>query len=169
MSQKEDQQLLLVCPPSFFVERGLLAKDTYYVPLKAVYGFRRSPRLWGEHRDETLQQLEIKIEGEEETLCLEALDSELRGLLMTYVDDIMIVAEKKVMLAVKDQLQAQWTTSAPEYIAEKPVKFLGIAQSKVWQRQVADFPTVVHRRPPGSRSWLEREEDPNLKGSVDDD
>lgn len=32
MSQKEDDHLMLVLPPTFFVDRSFLAKDTYYLP-----------------------------------------------------------------------------------------------------------------------------------------
>ena len=147
MEQKEDQQLLLVCPPSFFVDRGFLDKDTYYLPKKAVYGFRRSPRLWGEHRDKTLQSLEIDIPdeaGRVSQVQLTAMESEpnlwrivqkdeddeegsqLQGLLMTYVDDIFITAPSRILQAVEEKIRSTWTTSTPERISEKPTKFLGI-------------------------------------------
>ena len=36
-----------VKPPQLFIERGFMAKDKFFLPQKAIYGFRRSPRLWG--------------------------------------------------------------------------------------------------------------------------
>ena len=65
MVQNEEEQLLLVLPPSFFVERNLLGRDTYYVPMKAVYGFRRPPGLWGEHRDRIMEEMKVKVQEEE--------------------------------------------------------------------------------------------------------
>ena len=148
MVQKEGEQILLVLPPSFFVERGFLEKETYYLPLKAVYGFRRSPRLWGEHRDQVLAEVEFPVrrdDGEVETLRLEALESEpnlwkivvdgeeegpLKGLLMTYVDDLFIAAPKPTVDALKLKIQEMWKTSDPEDVSSKPVKFLGMEVSK---------------------------------------
>ena len=66
MVSKEDEHLMLVLPPTFFVERKFMPKDTYYLPQKAVYGFWRSPRLWADHRDRTMEGFEIKISGEED-------------------------------------------------------------------------------------------------------
>ena len=48
------------------------------------------------------------------------------GLVMTYVDDILITGRREVMESVTQQLQLTWSTSVPEEIGEKPVRFLGI-------------------------------------------
>ena len=48
------------------------------------------------------------------------------GLVMTYVDDILITGRREVMESVTQQLQQTWSTSVPEEIGEKPVRFLGI-------------------------------------------
>ena len=52
--------------------------DTLYLPLKAVYGFRRSPKLWGLHRDKTIKTFDIKvvIDGRCESLELKPMESE---------------------------------------------------------------------------------------------
>ena len=113
MTFKDDEHLMLVLPPTFFVERGFMEKDTYYLPQKAVYGLRRSPRLWGEHRDEAMRKFEIKVqeEGKDKKMKLKALDSEpnlwkvvfeedeseeMKGLVMTYVDDLFIVGPQEI-------------------------------------------------------------------------
>ena len=63
---------------SFGCSRGFLEKDTYYQPQKAVYGLRRSPWLWGEHRDKMMQTFVIGLEEEkkERMMKLVPLDSE---------------------------------------------------------------------------------------------
>lgn len=79
MNSTEDTQLLLVAPPSTLAEKVLLKKGVMYIPEKAIYGLRRSPRLWGEHRDRILEDLEIQTEeeaGKKEVLILEPLVSE---------------------------------------------------------------------------------------------
>lgn len=58
----EDQDVtILIVPPSIFVEKRFLPRDTMYLPLKAVYGLRRSPKLWGTHRDNTIRSLRIQV------------------------------------------------------------------------------------------------------------
>ena len=150
MVYKDGEHLLLVAPPSFFTDREFLEKDTFYVPAKAVYGFRRSPRLWGEHRDQALEVMEIEVEkggGDEKKmkLKLQALESEpnlwkvieegdpdevLQGLLMTYVDDLFVVGPSVIVNAVKHKIQNTWTTSSPEDVSRAPVKFLGMEVQK---------------------------------------
>ena len=54
MVQSEDEDLLLVKPLYLFTEKKFMGKDVLYKPEKAIYGFRRSPKLWGLTRDETI-------------------------------------------------------------------------------------------------------------------
>ena len=62
MIQSEDEPLIVVKPPSLLVEKKYLRRDVYYLPEKAVYGLRRSPRLWGITRDETISTFHIQGE-----------------------------------------------------------------------------------------------------------
>ncbi len=154
MNIKEDEDLILVRPPTFLVDRQYMKKDTCYEPLKAVYGFRRSPRLWGDLRDETLVDMKVIVsneEGEEEreeVLRLVPLRSEpnlwkiikegdqeeetpkLRGLLMTYVDDMFICGEGKVIEELMKTIRRTWTTSEPDRVSRVPIRFLGMDVSK---------------------------------------
>ena len=82
---------------------------------KAIYSLRRSPKLWGLTRDETISAFDIQVnyEGKIKIFNLEPLQSEanlwklcagederLHGLLMTYVDDILVAAPKVLLEAV---------------------------------------------------------------------
>ena len=145
--QSEEEDLVLIKPPYHLVERGVLEKDTMYEPLKAVYGFRRSPRLWGLCRDDTLLRMtiEVEINSKVKNLVLTA-DSEPNlwikdskddsngsgsyGLLMTYVDDTFVVGSAPVVKAVLQTIQSTWTTSTPEMVSSEPIKFLGMEVSK---------------------------------------
>lgn len=118
-----------------------------FQPLKAVYGFRRSPRLWGLHRDEVLSNIRIPMEGGK-TLLLCHLESEphlwkvieegsdaselddLHGLVMTYVDDLFVAGSTLVVELVLKEIQSVWTTSAPTTVSEVPSRFLGMEISK---------------------------------------
>ena len=150
MHQGQDDDLVLIKPPYHLVERGVLDKDTVYEPLKAVYGFRRSPKLWGLCRDDTLSKMTFRtnINGYKKTLVLSPLESEpnlwvikqqqdgfdsdpiIYGLLMTYVDDTFIVGIKTVVQEVLKTIRETWTTSEPEVVSLTPIKFLGMEVSK---------------------------------------
>ena len=62
MDQRGQQTLILVKPPPLFIEKGYMKLGTYYLPQKAVYGLRRSPKLWGECGDNGLETMEVEIE-----------------------------------------------------------------------------------------------------------
>lgn len=64
VEQDPDEDVFLLRPPSIFTEKGYLDRRQVYQPLKVVYGFRRSPRLWGNHRDEKMRGFRIKVPGE---------------------------------------------------------------------------------------------------------
>ena len=128
---------------------------TYYLPKRAVYGLRRSPRLWGDCRDEGLHHMKVHVqEGERDlTLRLIPLDSEpnlwrieeegqdsetiplMKGLLMTYVDDIFVTGSDDVVEAVMTSIRKLWTTSEPDQAGVKPIRFLGVEISKVFDQE----------------------------------
>ena len=77
MEQDPEEDVLLIKPPSIFLDKSYLEKDTVYLPLKAVYGIRRSPRLWGNHRDGKMRDFKIKVGGANpKTIKLIQLESE---------------------------------------------------------------------------------------------
>ena len=140
--------MVLVKPPAFFVEKNLMSKEVVFQPLKAVYGFRNSPRLWSLHRDDKFQKMEVEVvlESKKVKVRFEPLDSEpnlwkllevdadgregtLLGLMMTYVDDIFTVGSRPLVEAVIKEIQATWTSSPPEWIGTEPVRFLGMEVS----------------------------------------
>ena len=148
VNQEDQPNYILVAPPTVFVKKGCLPVGTLYRPKKAVYGLRRSPRLWGVCRDGKMRSFEIEVEegGETIKLQLRQLDSEPNlwrleklgsedenremnikyGLVMTYVDDILIAAPPKIAEAVARKFQETWTTSCPETVGEVPIRFLGM-------------------------------------------
>ena len=149
---ESEEDLVLIRPPNFLVEKNYVEKDVTYLPLKAVYGFRRSPRLWSQQRDQELADCEIEIEedGKKKKLVQTSLLSEpnlwkiseresdlnvnpaLEGLLMTYVDDIFITGNKVIVDAALAKIGSMWTTSPAEKVSQKPIRFLGMEISKVW-------------------------------------
>ncbi len=47
-------------PPSELVKMGIVAKDTIWKCKRACYGLKEAPKMWEEHRDALLHQLEWK-------------------------------------------------------------------------------------------------------------
>eukprot|EP00435_Cladocopium_sp_Y103_P014924 s11_g3.t1 len=151
INHESSTNLIIVKPPALLVERGYLPPDIFYIPERAVYGLRRSPKLWGECRDEVLEeiQIEVKKKGGNLKLKLIPMESEpnlwmiheksdlsgealpcLRGLLMTYADDMMIAGEESVVTSVMAVLQSKWTTSTPDRVSATPIHFLGTEITK---------------------------------------
>jgi hypothetical protein len=150
-----------VKPPFILVEKKYLAPSTVFLPLKAVYGFRRSPRLWGTHRDHKMRQLEVKVKrggdvihvmlsqlgsepnlwkvvqvvGEEEDENATLTNGRILGLVMTYVDDIFVSGQDDVAEALIGALRDIWTTTEPQEVTENPIKFLGMEVAKVWSNE----------------------------------
>ena len=157
----EEENLLLIRPPHIMIEKGYLAPNTVYLPVKAIYGFRRSPRLWGRHRDHRMHQFVIKAEkegkhievqlfqmgsepnlwkvvqvmGEEEDELASLSNGRILGLVMTYVDDVFIAAEGDLVEAITAKFQETWTTSSPEEVSEKSTRFLGMEVEKIWSEE----------------------------------
>lgn len=100
------------------VKRGKRTLKLKLTPLES------EPNLW-------------KIEEEDEAEKLERGGGRIYGLVMTYVDDIMITGEEDVVSEVTKIFQEAWTTSTPEKIGEEAVRFLGMEV----RREVVDGKT----------------------------
>ena len=125
-------------PPPLLAAAGLAKPDEYYEALKAVYGYRQSPWLWSDYRDMELTQIKVSYKGM--SLRLSQLTSEpsmwritpeddegqLMGLLLTYVDDFLILGELGVIEELAHELRKKWETSEPEKVDDHSgVRFLG--------------------------------------------
>lgn len=126
------------------VRLGLVNEGTLWQPTKALYGFRRSPRLWGNHRDATLIQKKIKVDGRQYSLQPFVSEPNLwriqvegnddreeeggkpAALMMVYVDDIFAVGEERILHGLIKEIQGEWNTSEPEWVSTKPIRFLGM-------------------------------------------
>ena len=48
---------ILLRPPPILVSLGHVTKDQFWEVLKAMYGFRQSPRLWSDYRDDSMRKM----------------------------------------------------------------------------------------------------------------
>lgn len=145
-----DDMGVLVKPPGLLIKMGLVKEGTVWLPTKALYGFRKSPRLWGNHRDEVLRNVTMKVgqkklkmvqfvadpnlwkvQEEETEPDWVVVESPIYALCMVYVDDIFAVGQKTVLGEVVAAIQREWKTSEPEWVEEEGVRFLGMEVKKV--------------------------------------
>ena len=187
MKQNEAEDLILIRPPHLLIEKGYLPGGSLFLPLKALYGFRRSPKLWGDHRDHLLRQMVVSTvnnEGGKITVKIEQMSSEpslwrivevrsqeeeeerfisngrVKGLLMTYVDAICVSAEKEIAEAVVAELRRMWRISEPEEIGKDPTRFLGM-NVKTFEEEGREVWYVTQE--PYIRDLLARYEDKEKK------
>jgi len=105
-----------------------------WVAEKAIYGLRQAPRCWSIHRDEVLTNLRVKgcylrqVASEANLWVLEEEDGQkMKGMMLVYVDDLLITGEKIYAEALVEEIQKTWQTSSPERICDGQVtKFLGM-------------------------------------------
>ena len=134
----EEDQIYALKPPSLLLRLGYAKEDEVWIAEKAMYGLRQSPRSWSLHRDSTLVNLVIpglklrQTASEQNLWAIEDDEYQLVGLILVYVDDMLICGRGEVPEVVLRVLQDVWETSPPERIDEASTsKFLGMEITKV--------------------------------------
>ena len=124
-------------PPHLLVKLGYAASEEVWIAEKAMYGLRQSPRSWSLHRDETLRALRAshlqlrQALSEPNLWVVEDEVASMRGVVLVYVDDMLIAGEEGVPESILKEVQRQWETSEPEWVTEeKSTKFLGMEISR---------------------------------------
>ena len=125
---------VLMKPAGLLVSLGYFKADEYWEVLKAVYGFRQSPRLWSDHRDHVMRDMTVgetyimQMETEPAVwMILEFTSGVLRGVIVTYVDDILVLACRNLVAGWLQCFRATWETTDPEWIdGLKGTRFLGM-------------------------------------------
>ena len=126
----EEPLPMLLKPPAILVKLGFCAPGQLWEVLRAVYGFRRSPKLWKDYRDEELECMKTdgmklcQLESEPSMWAIRNEQSgELSGVLLTYVDDITWSLQLSRMQrpgssasreSGRLHLQRRWGTNRPQ-------------------------------------------------------
>ena len=72
-----DGQIIVVQPPAQWVRWDIVKPGTLWTLQKAVYGLRQSPKWWGDHRGETLGNLQWEHNGSRYHLQQNPTDTQL--------------------------------------------------------------------------------------------
>ncbi|OLQ09932.1 Copia protein [Symbiodinium microadriaticum] len=137
----DEEEVYALYPPKVFQ----LARVQYALRLwrvdRALYGFRRSPRLWGKFRDKRLRGASIPFEGGRLYLRQHRADenvwsvakvqpdsSEVTvGYVNIYVDDILYMGEEAAICAVHSWLTQEWKASPLTWAStSSTIRFLGL-------------------------------------------
>lgn len=191
--ERKPQKRTILKPPPLLIAAGLARPTDFYEALKAVYGYRQSPRLWSDFRDLELSRIRIPYRGT--WLRLNQLVSEpsmwritpeesedqLVGMLLTYVDDFLLTGEMEVIDLVARELRNKWETSKPELVDHQAgVRFLGTelwrSPEGLWFSTQINYTTDLLRRNLGEEQseWTIKKlpmakevSPPNVPGDVD--
>ena len=127
-------------PPRALIREGLCEEHELWEFTHAVYGLRESPKWWGEFRDTTLANLVVELEGRRVTLVRCRVESSwwklveesaVIGVIVIYVDDILICSTNSVIAAVASAIKELWSTSPLVMASEGAIKFLGLEIEKI--------------------------------------
>ena len=175
-----EEMIAVIKPPPILVLAGLAKPDEFWQVVMALYGYKESPRLWANHRDDVIQKMEIPMDdGSFLTLdqmvtepnmwrvikhepgpFLETKAEQLCGLLLVYVDDLLLLGPPMVLDSMMASIQAIWETSPPEEIDEVAgVRFLGAELyrdgSRWWMTQQNYLMDLLNRNL-GPPPWMKR-------------
>ncbi|CAE7478551.1 RE1, partial [Symbiodinium necroappetens] len=129
-----------VLPPRVLLQAGLVEPEVVFIVKRALYGLRESPALWAAHRTEVLKELVVDNGDGRIFLKQMMTDSELwmileepknggqpnlKGILVTYVDDILYLADTPVIELLHESIGAIWPCSPLEY-ATDGLRYLGM-------------------------------------------
>ncbi|CAE7520995.1 RE1 [Symbiodinium sp. CCMP2456] len=128
-----------VLPPKVLVQSGLVSANVVFIVKRALYGLRESPALWSAHRTSVLKKIKVKCGDGFMWLKQLATDGELWmvlwtpdggipqlvGLLVTYVDDLLYLANKDTILRLHEVIATTWPCSPLEFSTEG-LRYLGM-------------------------------------------
>ncbi|CAE7231746.1 RE2 [Symbiodinium sp. CCMP2456] len=123
-------------PPKVLVKAGLCQPGELWRLTHAVYGLQESPRLWGMYRDLCLAQIQIVHEGKRVTLLQGKVEpswwsvlqegSILIGILVVYVDGLLLCGHPSIIQELASAIKAIWSTNDLQMLSDGTIRFLGI-------------------------------------------
>ena len=153
MQKDGKTKVTIVRVPSILREAGITTAR-YWRVKKALYGLSSAPRSWSTHRDKVLSDLRIahgngtlrlRKMNEDANLwyvlkypCVsedlvehadgpELRDAEYVGVIVLYVDDILVASAKEIAGTVVKGLESVWELSSPDWLSKEGdyLKFAG--------------------------------------------
>ena len=143
LKELEGAPLVYGIPPKVLIKAGLCRPGELWRLTHAVYGLQESPKLWGSYRDLRLAQVQLVFEGKRVTLLQGTVEpswwsvlqegSLLIGIVVVYVDDLLICGHTAIIRELAQAIRTIWKTSDLQLISDGPLRFLGIEISRCTQ------------------------------------
>ena len=186
-----------VIPPKILLQAGLVESGVVFIVKRALYGLKESPALWAAHRTETLRGLSVESPEGHVYLKQMVTDGELwmilvepkgggrpilRGILATYVDDLLYMGRRELIVQIHEKVSSIWPCSALEF-ADEGLRYLGmeLVQEETYvtlsQESYVDNLVRLHGLDPQSsaglpcpKEWLQDEDfDDSIENFNDDE
>ncbi|OLP95197.1 putative ATP-dependent RNA helicase ddx42 [Symbiodinium microadriaticum] len=118
---KGSEERIIVKPPNFLLELGIMTKEDRWWVRKALYGLPTSPRDWGRYRDAEFAKFCLQWGNDEYQLVQTMSDDalwvarkitktgygDIAGLLVVYVDDLLFLGPRGLGEAFVAAVQAE--------------------------------------------------------------
>ena len=137
MGRSTRDPVVVVQPPKLLERLKIIEEFELWGLIKALYGLKESPRLWGSYRDHELESLTLTIndkilqlrKGKAVAAWWTVLGSnqEIMAVIVIYVDDFMICGSRETIMKLAQGIQGLWETTELQMISpQQPVRFLGM-------------------------------------------
>ena len=121
-------------PPRLLEILGVVVKFELWGLIRALYGLREAPMLWGNYRDEVLRTMPLPRglswkQGQAITAwwTIRGPDGEVQAIVVVYVDDFMICGPRHLVEEIGGVIQQCWETSDLSFLGPKnSIRFLGM-------------------------------------------
>ena len=126
--------IIVAQPPRLLETLGVAVKLEMWGLIRALYGLREAPMLWGNFRDETLKCIPLpkKLtwhQGKAVTAWWTVRDPDggVQAIIVVYVDDFMICGPRTLVEEIGAAIRQVWETSELSFLGpQNSVRFLGM-------------------------------------------
>ena len=134
MNRSVRDPIVVVQPPRLLEVLGLAIPTELWGLVRALYGLRQSPALWGDFRDYTLRTSTPPAgmrlqQGGAATSWWRVVDEcdHMIAIILIYVDDFLLCGPSDVVTRIAEWIRGIWETSTPTFLAPgTSIRFLGM-------------------------------------------
>ena len=121
IGETKGDPVIMIQPPKLLERMGITSSWELWGLVRALYGLKESPRLWGAYRDKQLAGLKVTIAGA--IWCMrqgKAITSwwtvrdeheRVQAVVVVYVDDFLLCGQEPVIRQLAKEIQTLWETS----------------------------------------------------------